>query len=113
MRTLVIDGQLVPAQAGEELSVEDPSTATVTHCVPLGRDRDALAAIEAARVAFDDGPWPRMTPQERGAILDRLGGLLEENLELFTQIGEDEIGTPQRMSRSLHAVRPVEVWQDM
>src|SRR6201986_51541 len=37
-----------------------------------GSAQDAARAVNAARVAFDEGPWPRMTPDERGAHLHRL-----------------------------------------
>jgi aldehyde dehydrogenase (NAD+) len=112
MRQLVIDGRQVPAQAGEEFDVEDPSTGATLRSLPLGRSADAEAAITSARKAFDSGPWPRMRPEERAAILSRLGDLLETEVDLFAGIGEDEVGTPRFLCPSIHALRPLEAWRD-
>ncbi|HUC06164.1 MAG TPA: aldehyde dehydrogenase family protein, partial [Acidimicrobiales bacterium] len=45
--------------------------------VPEGSTSTAVRAIEAARRAFDEGPWPWMKPAERAAKLVRMAELLE------------------------------------
>jgi aldehyde dehydrogenase (NAD+) len=109
---LVIDGQQCPARAGEEFDVEDPSTGAIVRSLPLARPVDAQTAIGAARAAHDSGPWPRMRPAERAAILTRLGDLLEAETQLFSRIGEDETGTPRYLTQMIHADRPLEAWRD-
>jgi phenylacetaldehyde dehydrogenase len=47
---------------------------------------DVDAAVSAARRAFDRGPWPRMSPSERGRILWKVGDLILENLEELAQM---------------------------
>ena len=112
MTQLVINGQEIPAQAGEEFEVEDPSTGKTLRSLPLRRPADAEAAIASAREAFDSGPWPRMRPAERAAILHRLGDLLEAEVDAFAGFGEDEAGTPRFLCPTIHALRPLEAWRD-
>lgn len=38
---------------------------------------DVERAVQAARKAFDEGPWPRMTGEQRGRVLLRLADLVE------------------------------------
>ena len=43
--------------------------------MPEGSTADIDAAVAAARRAFDEGPWPRMTPAERIAVIEAFSGL--------------------------------------
>jgi len=106
MTHFLIDGELTGALAGETLPVEDPSTGQILRSVPLGRPADAELAIAAARRAFDAGPWPQLSPAERGAALQRLSEALEANRDEFVAYGEDEVGTarPPRRGRGHHPV---------
>lgn len=46
-----------------------------------GNKADVDAAVAAARKAFDEGPWPRMTGATRARVLNKFADLLEANLE--------------------------------
>jgi len=66
---MFIDGEWVGARGGASLAIVDPATEQlVAHAASGGVD-EARAAVEAARRAFDEGPWPRMTAAERAALL--------------------------------------------
>ena len=110
---LLINGNWIEASAGERLPVEDPSTAEVLRDVALGGPADADAAIAAARTAFDAGPWPHLAPEERAALLRKLGDLLEANAEHFGQIIEDEVGTVRSMARAIQVDRPMANFWDL
>ena len=62
---LYVGGAWVDASGDETVSVVNPATEEVIVEVPQGTVADVEAAIGAARRAFDEGPWPRMTPRER------------------------------------------------
>jgi len=47
--------------------------------VPESSDDDVNTAVRAARVAFDKGPWPRLSGYERGVVLNKLADLILEN----------------------------------
>jgi aldehyde dehydrogenase (NAD+) len=113
MSRLVIDGSLTDPQADETIAVEDPSTGEVVRTVPLGRPQDAIAAVQAARRAFDSGPWPQTAPADRARVLSRLGDLIEAHAEEFIGFGVDEVGTLRAHSVMLHQAAPMASLRDL
>ena len=81
---MVIDGKSVTARSGETITRESPAhRGKIVGEWPAGSAADAELAIEAARRAFDVGPWPRMSGAERASILHSVGlGLLARVDEL-------------------------------
>src|SRR5579862_2765868 len=69
---MYINGEFVEASRRKSFPVYDPSTEQIIAQVPEADERDVNRAVAAARVAFDSGPWPQSTAQERGRILFRL-----------------------------------------
>jgi (Z)-2-((N-methylformamido)methylene)-5-hydroxybutyrolactone dehydrogenase len=49
--------------------------------VPEATKKDVDDAVAAAREAFDSGPWPRLSTEERAAVLHRVADLIERNAE--------------------------------
>ena len=74
---LYIDGKWTSEEAVGSIDVIDPATEEVIGSVPEASTKTAVRAIEAARRAFDDGPWPWMKPSERAAKLVRMAEILE------------------------------------
>jgi aldehyde dehydrogenase (NAD+) len=68
---LYIDGKWVDASSDEGLDVINPATEEVIGQVPQASIADVDRAVAAARRAFDEGPWPRMSPRERSDALLR------------------------------------------
>ena len=66
-----IGGEWLAPGRGKWLAIEDPATEEVFARAPLGRRDDARRALAAARTAFDEGPWPRLTPGQRSQMLKR------------------------------------------
>ena len=66
---LFIDGQWVLPARGGTFPVIDPATAKIVHLAPAGTAEDIHSAVEAAREAFDHGPWRSMSGAERGKYL--------------------------------------------
>jgi acyl-CoA reductase-like NAD-dependent aldehyde dehydrogenase len=74
---LYIDGRWESGEAGAKpIEVINPATEAVIGVVPEATPKDAARAIEAARRAFDEGPWPWMKPAERAGYLRRMGEVL-------------------------------------
>ena len=63
---LFIGGEWVDPDGKGTIEVISPHTEEVIGSVPDASTADLDRAVAAARAAFDDGPWPRMTPEERG-----------------------------------------------
>src|SRR5690606_31369120 len=70
---LYIDGKWVLPDSSQTIEVIDASTEQPFLRVPRATARDMDRAITAARRAFDEGPWPRLTHQERAEHLRKLG----------------------------------------
>ncbi|MFC3172769.1 aldehyde dehydrogenase [Novosphingobium bradum] len=67
-----IDGQWAAPSAATTLDVFDSATEEVFLTVAEAQAADIDRAVASARAAFDTGPWPRMTPQERAPYLARI-----------------------------------------
>ncbi|MCM2403336.1 aldehyde dehydrogenase family protein [Rhizobium sp. S153] len=73
---LFIDGKWQAPAKGGTFPVIDPATEEVVHRAPAGTKEDIDAAVKAARLAFDQGPWPRLSGKERGAVLRRISEII-------------------------------------
>ncbi|WP_439624891.1 aldehyde dehydrogenase family protein [Shinella sp.] len=73
---LFIDGKWVSPAKGGTFAVIDPATEEVVHHAPAGTAEDVDAAVQAARWAFDEGPWPKMSGKERAAVLRRISEII-------------------------------------
>ena len=56
-------------------------------------------AVAAARKAFDHGPWPRMAPAERAAMMRKLGAVLERRCAELDAAWIGQVGVPVSMAR--------------
>ncbi|KAK8951690.1 hypothetical protein KSP39_PZI004154 [Platanthera zijinensis] len=76
---LLINGQFIDSASGKTFPTLDPRTGEVIAHVAEGDAEDIDRAVKAARKAFDEGPWPRMTAYERSRILYRFADLIEKH----------------------------------
>jgi len=89
---LFIGGEWVlPAQAGRITVISAHSEEVIATVAEAGV-ADVERAALAAREAFDNGPWPRMTPQERACYLVRMSQALESRMPEVAQAWVDQIG---------------------
>ena len=93
-RQLFIDGQWVDAASGRTFETPNPATGETLARVAEGDAEDIDRAVRAARRAFEDGPWGRMTPSERGRIIWRIGDLILEHADELAQLESLDNGKP-------------------
>ncbi|MFC0201825.1 aldehyde dehydrogenase family protein [Paracoccus rhizosphaerae] len=91
---LFIDGAFVASASGQTFDVVDPANRQVFHRVARGNAEDVDRAVQAARRAFDDGPWPRMSGADRAAVLRRMGDLIAERKDELARIEVQDNGKP-------------------
>jgi acyl-CoA reductase-like NAD-dependent aldehyde dehydrogenase len=92
---MYIDGRWIPADNGATFGVVNPATEDVFATAPdAGRD-EMRRAIEAARRAFDDGPWPRMSPQERSRVIQQIADKLDSRRDRLRELLTQEAGAAQ------------------
>ncbi|MFT3660990.1 MAG: aldehyde dehydrogenase [Gordonia sp. (in: high G+C Gram-positive bacteria)] len=89
-----IGGRWVPASSDAAFDVVSPLDGETVGRAALGARADVDAAVAAARTAFDEGPWPRMTLAERSAVLQRFRDLLAEETEEIATTITTEMGVP-------------------
>ncbi len=73
---LFIDGKWQAPAKGGTFPVIDPATEELVHRAPAGTKEDIDAAVKAARLAFDQGPWPRLSGRERAKVLRRISDII-------------------------------------
>jgi phenylacetaldehyde dehydrogenase len=97
---LLIGGKRVDATSGETFEVLDPSTNVILTHVPKGGKEDINCAVQAARNAFENGPWRKLTVSERGKRLWKLADLIEARTEEFAQLETLDNGKPLTIARA-------------
>jgi phenylacetaldehyde dehydrogenase len=93
-RQLFINGKWVDAASGKTFETPNPATGETLARVAEGDREDINRAVGAARKAFDDGPWSRMSPSERGRIIWRIGDLILEHTDELAQLESLDNGKP-------------------
>ncbi len=93
-RPMLIGGEWVQAESGEQIEVIDPATETVIASVAAAGQAEVDAAVTAASDAFQNGAWTGITPYERSKILWRVAELLEEHVGDLARLNTLENGKP-------------------
>ena len=101
----VIDGEECPSADGATFTSIDPARQEAWAEVARGSGADADAAVAAARRAFDTGPWPRMSAEERAAILHRLADLIDDNRAELAEADTRDMGKPITQTRGTDVPR--------
>jgi phenylacetaldehyde dehydrogenase len=96
---LFIDGEWVRSSEDRTLDVFDPSTGRRISSVVDASQADVHRAVEAARRAFDDGRWTRLSPYQRERLISRLADLLEANIEEIAELESIDNGKPRSASQ--------------
>ena len=103
---LWIDGQWIDSVKGGVLEIENPATGEIIDTVANATVEDVDIAVQAAKRAFDDGRWSRVTPKDRSEVLLKMADLLEARSEEFARLETEDSGKPYEYV-SLGADMPV------
>src|SRR6202451_63111 len=93
-RKMLINGKWVDAASGKTFPTYNPATGEILARVAEGDREDVDRAVKSARAAFETGPWPTMSPSERGRLIWKLADLLEKNLDEFAELEMLDNGKP-------------------
>jgi phenylacetaldehyde dehydrogenase len=97
--TMLINGNWVTALSGQTFSTVNPATGETLCQIPEGQQGDIDLAVQAARRAFDQGAWRKLTASERGKLIWKLADLMESRLEDFAQLESLDNGKPVTIAR--------------
>jgi acyl-CoA reductase-like NAD-dependent aldehyde dehydrogenase len=93
-----IGGEWVAPSSDETISVVTPSTEEVFVTVAAAQEADINRAVAAARDAFDNGPWPRMSPAERAGYMRAFAEKMRERSPGLTTIWTAEMGVTHQVA---------------
>jgi len=96
---MYIGGKWAPARGGKTLPVVNPANGEPLAEVALADADDVDRAVTAARRAFDEGPWPRMDPLERGRYLWRIAEGIRKRADDLALTDTLNMGKPIRDSK--------------
>jgi betaine-aldehyde dehydrogenase len=105
MAEIYVDGHWVAARSGETRTICCPADGSFVGEVAECGPEDTSLAIEAARRAFDEGPWPRAAAAERSALLHRVARLLERDKAEIARL--ESLDTGKRVIESEYDVDDV------
>ncbi|MFB9834279.1 aldehyde dehydrogenase family protein [Actinoallomurus acaciae] len=93
-RLLFIGGRWTEPASGRTFATPDPATGETLADVAEGDAADIDRAVQAARAAFEDGPWSRLTASERSRLIWKIGDLILEHAEEFAELEARDNGKP-------------------
>lgn len=97
---VLIGGVWVPAAHGT-YDIVNPATGGVAGRAPQCSAEQACEAATAAREAFENGPWPRMTGEERGRLLGKAAAEFRRRMDGLVDVTVAETGALRPIAREL------------
>jgi phenylacetaldehyde dehydrogenase len=112
-RKMLINGQWVNSISGKTFPTYNPATGEILAQVAEGDREDIELAVKAARKAFDNGPWRRLTSSERGRLIWKLADLIEAHTEEFAYLESLDNGKPLTVARAADVPLAVDLFRYM
>jgi aldehyde dehydrogenase (NAD+) len=103
---LFIGGEWVDPAGSDVIEVISPHTEEVVGRVPEGTTADVDRAVAAARTAFDEGEWPRTSPEDRIAAVQRFSDIYAARMMDMAQVITTEMGSPISFSQLAQSPAP-------
>ncbi|MFK8397791.1 aldehyde dehydrogenase family protein [Pseudomonas sp. BGr12] len=91
---LYINGQWVEPAKGGSFETFDPSDESLLARVAAATAEDIDAAVKAARNAFDEGPWPKLSGAERAVVLRRIADGIRGRQQELAELEVRDNGKP-------------------
>jgi aldehyde dehydrogenase (NAD+) len=104
---LLINNRWVPSESGKTFATVNPSTGEEICQVAEADAADVDKAVQAARRAFDQGPWKKMRASERGRLLHRLADLIEQNAEQLARLETLDNGKPLSIAKAVDVTKTI------
>ena len=97
----MINNQWVKSSSNKTFQSINPATEQVIADIQWASSSDVNQAVEAARQAFDKGPWSRYSASDRSALLYKLSQLIEKNSEELAHLESIDAGKPINDARAI------------
>jgi phenylacetaldehyde dehydrogenase len=97
-----IGGDWIDGVSGERRDVVDPATGKVISTMANGGAQEIDLAVKAAREAFENGPWRKMSPNERSKILWKIGELIDKYSVELAELDVLDEGSPYGIVKNFY-----------
>ncbi len=104
---LLINNRWVESESGETFATCNPATGEEICQVAAADSADVDKAVQAARKAFEHGPWRKMQASERGLLLHRLADLIEKNADDLAKLEALDNGKPVSVARRVDVAKTI------
>ncbi|TQC47846.1 aldehyde dehydrogenase [Rhodococcus sp. WS4] len=108
---LFIGGKWVESHGSDWITAVNPATEEIAGRVRAADRVDVDRAVAAARVAFDYGPWPRMSHTERAAVIRTAAKYLRDVTTEVAATITSEMGSPISQSLAVQVPRAYQIWE--
>jgi aldehyde dehydrogenase (NAD+) len=106
---MLINGEWI--DRSKTFATVNPATEQHLADVQQGTAEDIDAAVNAARYAFEQGPWSKMAPRERGELMLKLADLIEANKERLATLESMDNGKPIRETMAFDLPQVIETFR--
>ncbi|MGV3466493.1 MAG: aldehyde dehydrogenase family protein, partial [Heyndrickxia sp.] len=93
-KKLFINGEFVESASGKTFDTPNPATGETLATVYEGGPEDIDRAVKAARNAFDEGKWSKMSAAARSRLMYKLADLMEQHKDALAQLETLDNGKP-------------------
>jgi aldehyde dehydrogenase (NAD+) len=104
---ILINNQWVASESGRTFATVNPSTGEEICQVAEADTADVDKAVEAAREAFEHGPWRKMNASARGHLINRLADLIEHNADQLATLEALDCGKPISVAKAVDVAKTV------
>ncbi|MEM9878714.1 MAG: aldehyde dehydrogenase family protein, partial [Pseudomonadota bacterium] len=98
LRQVYVDGAWQEPHSSAVIDGHSPVDAAHVFTVAHANEADVDRAVDAAKRAFDRGPWPRMSHAERAEVLEKFAVILRQHAAVFSQVWTAQTGTLKGMA---------------
>uniref|UniRef100_A0A2I4CPS7 10-formyltetrahydrofolate dehydrogenase n=1 Tax=Austrofundulus limnaeus TaxID=52670 RepID=A0A2I4CPS7_AUSLI len=106
-----INGKFEDADNGKNYDTINPTDGSVICKVSYASVGDVDRAVAAAKEAFDNGPWGKMNPRDRGSLLYKLADLMEEHQEELATIESIDSGAVYTLALKTHVGMSIQTFR--
>jgi aldehyde dehydrogenase (NAD+) len=104
---LLINNRWIDSESGESFATVNPTTGGEICKVAAADSADVDSAVQAARAAYELGPWRKMNASERGRLLYALADLIEKNVDELAQLEALDNGKPLSVAKRVDVTKTI------
>ncbi|CAG9767702.1 unnamed protein product [Ceutorhynchus assimilis] len=108
---LFINGEFIDAENGNTLPTINPATEQKICDVQCASINDVDKAVQAAKKAFEEGEWSKISARERGQLLYKLADLMQQHKEELATIESIDSGAVYTLALKTHVGMSIETWR--